>query len=255
MPAVYLNASQVRRVNLEGPALKVICRNQSEQYFPLTRISRVVSIGPVTWSSAALMECLRWRVPITWLDRGGRLVGMCIGAWAQESKFNALLDAFFTLEDGPQRLKDWFHGSGRKRLLVLLKKHGLRLPDLRMPMVREYLTLELKRRQIAVEPTLFRRLYPLTLAHTAEILTAYQVQPAILEPSHEWRGLTAYLAGLLEWEWWELALSKRLETSHVLDERAVVACYERHAELIKSQAQYWVGRLWHWLEQSEAYSA
>lgn len=255
MRAVYLNASQVQRVKLEGPALKVICRNRSEQYFPLTRISRVVSIGPVAWSSAALMECLRWRVPVTLLDRQGKLIGMCVGAWPQDSQFNTLLDAFFTLDDGLQRLKDWFDSQERRRLLALQKKHNLKLADLRAPLVRGYLTLALKQRKVPVDPGLFERLYPLSLAHVAEILAAYQIQPAILEPSHGWRGLTAYLADLLTWEWWELALAGRLGVCRMLDQRQVVACYESHAEVIKNQAHYWIGQLWRWLEQSEAYSA
>lgn len=255
MRAVYLNASQVRRVNLAGPALQVICRNQSEHYFPLKRISRVVSIGPVAWSSAALMECLRWRVPITLLDRDGKLLGMCFGAWPQDSRFNALFDAFFTLDDGAQRLKNWFSSQERRKLLALQKKHNLKLADLRVPMVREYLALALKQRKIPIEPGLFQRLYPLTLAHVAEILAAYQIQPAILEPSHDWRGLTANLADLLAWEWWELALEGRLGVCRLLDQQQVVACYESHAEIIKNQAHYWIGQLWRWLEQSEAYSA
>ncbi len=254
MPALYLNSAQVRRVNLEGPALKVICRRQAEQYFPLGRISRIISYGPVAWSSAALLECLRWRVPITWLDREGRLIGMCFGAWLQDSGFNAALDDFFALAEGPQRLKDWFRSQGRKRLLALLEHYDLEWNDLRVQAVRELLALELKRRNLPQSLPLLRRLYLLTWAQVAEILAEFKIQPSICEPNHDWRGLTAYLTGLLEWEWWELALAGKLKVAS-LDPQAVIACYEQHAPLIAKQARYWIGQLWRWLEHSEAYSA
>ncbi len=255
MQPLYLNASEVRRVSLEGPALKVVCRHQADQYFPLARLSRVISLGPVSWSSAALLECLRRRVPITLLDREGQLVGMCFGAWPQDSKFNALLDAFCALEDGLPRLKDWFRAQSRQRLLALLRRHKLRPSDLRVQVVREFLAFELKRRKTQADASLLWRLIPLTLAHVAEILTSYQIQPAVLEPSHDWRGLAGYLTGLLEWEWWEWALTGVLHPTRSLDQRSVVACYEHHARAVEERTRDWIGRLWRWLEQSEAYSA
>lgn len=255
MQPLYLNAPEVRRVSLEGPALKVVCRHQADQYFPLARLSRVISRGPVSWSSAALLECLRRGVPVTLLDREGKLLGMCFGAWPQDSRFSSLLDAFFVLEDGPQRLVDWFRGQSRQRLLALLRRQKLRPSDLRLQPVREFLAFELKRREVLADAFLLRRLRPLTFAHVAEILTTYQVQPAVLEPSHDWRGLVSYLTGLLEWEWWEWALMGRLRPSYPIDQQSVTACYEHHATAVDQHARDWIGRLWRWLEQSEAYSA
>lgn len=254
MQPLYLNAPEVRRVSLEGPALKVVCRNVADQYFPLARLSRVISRGPVSWSSAALLECLRHGVPVTLLDHDGQLLGMCFGAWRQDSGFSALLDAFFTLEDGPQRLIDWFCSQSRKRLLKLLKRQRLQLNDLRIRNVKRSLGEELKRRDHRIHPELIWRLRPLTVAQVSEVLTAYKIQPAILEPSHDWRGLIAYLADVLEWEWWEWALAGCLRPC-AFDQRSVTDCYQQHATAISERTRNLLEKLWRWLEQSETYSA
>ncbi|GAB4362651.1 MAG: hypothetical protein Kow0060_19000 [Methylohalobius crimeensis] len=254
MQPLYLNAPEVRRVSLDGPALKVVTRRQADRHFPLPRLSRVVSRGPIAWTSPALLECLRRGVPVTFLNREGQLLGMSFGAYPQDSGFNRLLDAYFSLEAGPQRLVDWFRSHSRSRLLALLRRQKLHLPDLRIRAVRQALGEELKHRRRRIHPSLLHRLRPLTTAQVGETLTAYRIQPAILEPIHDWRGLTCYLTGLLEWEWWEWALSGRLRLAGPADQHAITACYETHAAAIGDRTRNWIGRLWRWLEQNEAYT-
>ena len=85
MRPVYLNASAVRRVTLEGLALRVQSRDTAARYFPLRRLGRIVTRGAVQWSIAALLECMRVGIPVTFLDSEGRALGLCYSAWPHYS--------------------------------------------------------------------------------------------------------------------------------------------------------------------------
>ena len=111
----YLNAPGVRRVTLEGPALRIHNRDKADQYLPISRLARIVSRGRIHWSMPALVQCLKSGVPVTFLDREGRAVGFCVSAWTQYSPLNELLEGMFASDRGPVRLVDWFRSQSRCR--------------------------------------------------------------------------------------------------------------------------------------------
>lgn len=249
---VYLNAPGVRRVNLEGPALRIQSRDQADQFLPLARLGRVVSRGAIQWSTPALIHCLQAGITVTFLDRQGRLLGMGVGAWPRDSRLSEMLDHFFSLDEGPQRLVDWFRSQSRKGMLALLRRHDIQPPDLRVKTVRLSLRQIWARHHPSGGPAPVGLLKPLAAAQVAEILARYRIHPAVLEPGQDWEGLTRYLTGLLEWPIWERALNGDLILSGTAF-RARAACYQRHQSWFGRQIQMSLERLRRWLDQSEAY--
>ncbi len=253
MQPVYLNTPGVRRVTLEGPALRIHSRDQADRFMPLNRLSRVVCRGNVQWSTAAMIRCMQAGVTITFLDREGRAVGMCLGDWPQYSPLSELLDAFFTLDEGPARLVDWFRSQSRNRLIRLLHKHDIQCPDLRVRAVRKQLRRFWQMCSPAAGHEPVTRMKPLAAAQISEILTSYRFSPALMEAGSDWSGLVCYLTGILEWRMWELAFDGRLVPR---DDTFFgrVKCYQRIAPTFDKEIRDIIGRLWRWLENSEAYT-
>ena len=248
---LYLNAPGVRRVNLDGPALRIQSRGEADRFLPLARIGRIVSRGRIQWSTAALLHCLQAGIAVTFLDRDGRLLGMGFGAWPRDSRLSELLDHFFTLDDGPRRLVDWFRGLGRARLLRLLRHHRIETEDLRIRTVRRTLRRAWAERFPGLDPDPVSRIKPLAAAQAAEILASYRINPALLEPGHDWAGLIWYLTCLLEWELWDLALTGRFAAGPAYRER--VTAYQRHSGHLERRTRAVIGQLWRWLESSGSY--
>ena len=251
MQPVYLNAPTVCRVTLEGPALRIHSRDAADRYFPLRRLGRIITRGKVQWSTAALLECMKMGVPITFLDREGRALGQCYSAWAQNGSLSELLDGCFTVESGMRHLVDWFRSQSRARMLKLLRRHGLQTEDLRVCTVRNLLRQCLKVREgTAYDPV--SPMKPLLTAHVLEIFASYRIGPEWMEPGHEWEGLAVYMAGVEEWDLWDLALGGRLKMENATYQ-ARVAAYQRQAAWLEKRVRDLVGKLWRWLERGEGY--
>lgn len=252
MQPVYLNAPGVRRVTLEGPALRIHFKDRADRYLPLQRLGRIVCRGPVQWSTAALLQCLGSGIPIVFLNREGREIGLCCSAWPRHSPLSELLDGFFASDEGPRRLVDWFHSHSRVRLLILLRRHRLQPPDLRVRTVRQHLRRTWRERHPDTEAPV-ASLKPLLKAQVAEVLAGYRIGPALMEPGHDWAGMPAYLSGVLEWDLWNLALAGRIGGIGP-GYRDRVAAYQRHAGWLEGRARDLIAKLWRWLEHDEAYT-
>ncbi len=252
MQPVYLNAPGVRRVTLEGQALKIHSRDVADRFFPLQRLGRIISRGSVQWSTPALLQCMKMGIPVTFLDDRGQAVGICYSAWTQYSSLSELLDSFFTTDSGPQKLVDWFRSYSRTSLLKLLHAHDLHPADLRVRTVRRYLRLHWGS-QYGSTAAPVSPMKPLLTAHILEILTSYRIAPELLEPGHEWAGLVTYVTGVEEWDLWHLALNGRLKINGS-SYKAIVSGYQHHAPWMERRIRNLVGKLWRWLEHGEAYT-
>lgn len=252
MQPVYLNAPGVRRVTLEGPALKVQSRGRADRFLPLARLGRIVCRGPVQWSTAALIQCLKHGIPVTFLDPDGREIGHCFSARPGGEPFNERLNGYLAQPDGPARLADWLRACGRARLLTLLRHHRLQPPDLRVRHVRRYLGAVLRARRGDAVPSPLA-LKPLLKAQVGEVLTGYHIAPEALEPDHDWPGLLNAIGGVLEWDLWRLAFDGRLDADPH-DHRARVTAYQRHADWLERRIRDLTARLWRWLEHGDAYT-
>lgn len=71
MKPLYLNGRTGMRVSLDGPALQVAVPERAATLYPLQRISRVITSGPVTWSTEALLVCAERGITVTFLHRDG----------------------------------------------------------------------------------------------------------------------------------------------------------------------------------------
>ncbi len=252
MQPVYLNAPGVRRITLEGPALKVQSRDRADRFLPLARLGRIVCRGPVQWSTAALMQCLKHGIPVTFLDPDGREIGHCFSAYPAGEPLDELLAGYLAQADGPVRLADWLRSCSRARLLNLLRRHRLQPPDLRIRHVRRYLwgVLRARRGDGVLPPPALK---PLLKAQVGEVLTGYHIAPEVLEPGHDWPGLLNGVSGVLEWDLWRLAFEGLLDAD-AADHRTRVTIYQRHADWLERRIRDLTARLWRWLDHGEAYT-
>lgn len=136
MKPLYLDSAEVRRVHLEGPALRVRSRHQADVFFPLGRIARITVVGQVHWHPAALIACMHRDIPITFLSREGGIEGFCFGAGAVQTPLGEQIQGVLAREDWQARLTDWSEGEERRALLRLLRHWRVRAQDLRLKNLR-----------------------------------------------------------------------------------------------------------------------
>ncbi len=74
---LYLNVTQVTTVTLDGPALRVTASGRSVSRYPIERIARVVTRGPVQWRTEALCALMQSGIPVIIVGAGGKPTGYC----------------------------------------------------------------------------------------------------------------------------------------------------------------------------------
>lgn len=76
---LYLRGDTALRVTLDGPALAVRQPAQAVVLYPLARLARVVSQGPVDWRCEALLGCAEAGVPVVFLRGDGAVRAYAFG--------------------------------------------------------------------------------------------------------------------------------------------------------------------------------
>jgi hypothetical protein len=75
---LYLQGSGTA-VKRDGPALRVIRPGTAERWFPLRRISQVVSAPHIDWSLDALLACAESRITVSFIDGEGAVLARLVG--------------------------------------------------------------------------------------------------------------------------------------------------------------------------------
>lgn len=78
MKPLYLRGADLS-VRLDGPSLRISKNSCADQWFPLQRISRVISNQTVDWTVPALIACAQSGVTVSFLDSDGRLIARVLG--------------------------------------------------------------------------------------------------------------------------------------------------------------------------------
>lgn len=116
---LYLDARVPLRVLRDGPALVVRQPAAANRLYPVRRLFRVVSTGPVNWAIDALLVCAESGVTVDFLHRDGRLRATL----SSPDKASRLLDLDGLLEallEHPEGLADyrlWFAAQAQHRCL------------------------------------------------------------------------------------------------------------------------------------------
>jgi hypothetical protein len=117
-------ASQVRR---DGASLRVARSGVAECWFPLQRISRVVSAVQVEWSTEALLACAEHGVTVSFLDGTGVVLARLVGRPGERGELRQHLADFLLRSDGPALYADWRAAMEQMAMRSVLRRSGLPL--------------------------------------------------------------------------------------------------------------------------------
>lgn len=204
---LYLDGHAPLRVLLDGPALRVRRMDKADVLYPLRRLSRVVVSRQVLWDSETLLHCLAADVPVTFLDRKGRVAGICLGPGRRQPRLTEAWREFAGRPDWHAGYSNWFDAMEREAIREAAGRLGLRLPDLRAGQARRALVGVLQSRRPGVEfRPVIARLRGLAAAFTTEVASAGAFRPVRIGDGREQADLGLDGARLLEWDLWVMLI-------------------------------------------------
>jgi hypothetical protein len=198
--ALYLRGGADLRVTLDGPALRVQRPARAVQWYPLARLSRVLSARAVRWDSRALLACADIGVPVAFVDRGGRVLGLLVGSTAADDDLFWRLCAMANQPTGTHRYGVWRDTMERHVLRVVARQTRLTDVELSAEQWRQRLAEEKGRyapraRWEAIEQCMAG----LVTALSAELLAAIGLNATRLALLSNGLSCLDDLAGLLGW--------------------------------------------------------
>ena len=175
---LYLDARRPLAVELQGPALSVEREDFAPRWYPLTRLSRIVSRGPVHWSGPALCACMAAAVPVLFLDEDGRPGGLCTGSLRRVAGLDEHLETIFAAPDGAQRFADWQRSQEHRLIRHLAHALGWGQVPERPLEAAHRLERALRDRHGRDHGERLRWYMSLLAAHARQILTDAGINPA-----------------------------------------------------------------------------
>lgn len=115
----------------DGPALRVVSEGRADGMYPFRLLARVIVCGPVEWDAGALLACLDQGIPVIFLTADGHPRAYCLAAQPRRQPLNDRLEEFLGRPDWHALYENWRRAAERREILGVLKRMGVRAPDLR----------------------------------------------------------------------------------------------------------------------------
>ncbi len=246
---LYLDAKLLWQVALdEGPALHISAPGRARCLYPLQRLARVISPSHASWSTAALLACLRAGVPVVFHDASGQTVGWCFGPRRRETTLASLLREALDLAHGPELLREWQRSQTRREMLDTLRALRVTSADLSPIAVRARLcNLHRQRLGQPAGPWL-RALQAANAAWVAQRLHGQLGDPALICFAAEGLHLGRLIADLMEWTLHCILQDLPLPAfQHTTPQRLAAATVERHGTRLHQALGAIIGSLEHGL--------
>jgi hypothetical protein len=128
MRPLYINSAETQ-VKLDGPALRISMPCSADRWFPLQRLSRVVSSNRVEWETSALLACAAHGITISFLDAAGALIARCIGRVDAHDRLNQRLEQFLFRDDWQTLYAQWLAAVNNMAQRSVLRRSGLRVTE------------------------------------------------------------------------------------------------------------------------------
>lgn len=200
MRPLYLAGTDQLQVSLDGPALLVRGPGRADGRYPLSRLSRVVVQGDVEWTTPALLACLRGGIPVAFMDRKGRPLGLCFGAQRVKG-LGSVVRRFLDLPDWRLRYRGWLEAMEWRAALDLAGARGWQLKGMRPSIAWRFLVLRLQRdfpgRELQIW---YRYLERLSESYAAEALARAGFGLELLCWKYRDFNLATSIARVLNWE-------------------------------------------------------
>ncbi|QJD30454.1 CRISPR-associated endonuclease Cas1 [Methylococcus geothermalis] len=137
MKPLYLYGAGLQ-VTIDGAALRILQPEHAPRWYPLVRLSRVISARGVDWSTAALLLCAEAGITVTFLGADGAVAMRCIGpSPSPNDGFAQRFAEFLQHPDRDSLYTDWLNGVERSAIHSLIRRAGLgAAPDLTAPELR-----------------------------------------------------------------------------------------------------------------------
>jgi hypothetical protein len=184
----------------EGHTLNVSAPGRARSLFPLTRLSRVICPATAEWTTNALLECLRFGIPVVFHDAKGDPLGWCFGPRRRETTLASLLREAIDRGDGRDLLASWTIAMERHEVLAALRAANTQSEQLAAAQARARLC-NVHRRRLGFPIGAHLR----ALQRSCSALVAQQLQACVGDP--ELIGFAApgqhlgwTVSTLLEWQ-------------------------------------------------------
>lgn len=125
MKTLYLDGRQGVEVFLDGPALRVRSSGRADGRYPLSRISRVVTLGEVNWRPHALLACLHARVPIAVLDNRGRFIRLRFPVAVGERGLARHIGELIGIDRYRYRYLRWLRMAEMREIETVVHRYGI----------------------------------------------------------------------------------------------------------------------------------
>lgn len=126
MKPLYVQGTETH-VKRDGPALKVVRSGRAERWFPLRRISQVVSSAHVDWSVQALLACAEVGITVSFLDEEGALVARVVGRSGERVELGQRFADFLLRPDWRTLYELWLSAMERMAVRSVVRRSGLTL--------------------------------------------------------------------------------------------------------------------------------
>lgn len=238
MKALYLDGRRETSVRFDGPALRVQTAGRADGRYPLGRISRIVTIGRVTWHPQALLACFQFGVPLAELDSRGRFVRLRFALAEDASGLARHLGELIATGRYRGRFERWWRAADRQARAPVLQQYGIR--DRGDDGERAWqAAVQAQARMMCCRPGRYHAfLSALAMAHLVSIFArlGLPADPG-LWTRPEYRLLQTFLR--LE-RWYQVeAVSRLLGSGNSFDRRALIEMFEREAGAREERITRW----------------
>lgn len=259
MKPLYLSGKVGMAVTLDGPALQVTVPGRAATLYPLQRISRVITSGPVAWSTEALLACAERGIAVTFLYRDGTTRAYLFGESPLREGLLCRLRDLLDRPDWQERYHDWYRSMESRARRSLARRLNIAAEILPLTGLEANLA-RLKRRYASpgVCQFLERRLQGLLSGLVAELLTEAGLSAERARSLGGRLYLAEDMVRLLAWDL-HLPVLEFLERQHRLqglaarlDDAELVRLFESRCERLRRVGRSVLNRLHGWLVELAA---
>jgi hypothetical protein len=175
--ALYLTGADTV-VELDGPALRVSKPGSADRWFPLQRLSRVVSAQHVRWPSDALIACALGSITVSFLDKDGSLIARWIGRHPERlNGIDQRLSDLVESAEGMALYRQWLQGMENMALRSLQRRVGVEAGQTPSPaeMRRVFRGQAARMESLKAYDSLGRRLHELLVAWVTQELLGHGI--------------------------------------------------------------------------------
>lgn len=261
MKPLYLDGASPMRVELDGPALRVERSLHAVVLVPLSRVSRVVVSGDVSWCTPAMLACADSGIPIIFVNSVGAVRARWNGKVNSRCTLKRYIEGSLDRPDWEERYATWIDAVERQAALRIAGRLHVAV---QLPLFPAEVKLALSDKAAGfTDAETWRHMtevqYGLLRVHVCALLTkkglrgdAGPVVRGALDLETDITRVLDWDLELLRWGWlrrrriWQRKTRRGLDTP---GRREIVKLYESRATRVERSCEVLLGRMHRWLSE------